>query len=95
MTVEDKVAAGVLWLDLNRPGWEEEIDLHELRMSSPCRCILGQLEGEFWPAACAEAGSHAAVWAVERGFTRFTGSSYSWEDLDEAWSAVVQARKDT
>lgn len=37
-----EVAAGAQWLDENFPGWEREIDLGNLRLSSCTDCILGQ-----------------------------------------------------
>lgn len=37
-----RVSNGITWLDENRPGWLERIDLDALDLGSPCRCILGQ-----------------------------------------------------
>lgn len=50
LTIEQRVQAGVEWLDENRPSWVEEIDLVELDMDSCNMCVLGQLFGNFWDA---------------------------------------------
>ena len=41
------VKRGVKALDKGRPGWEEEIDLTQLDLSSPSFCMLGQIYGDF------------------------------------------------
>jgi hypothetical protein len=50
LTIEQRVAAGVAWLDANKPGWAGRIDLGALNMRSPHRCVLGQLFGNYWQA---------------------------------------------
>ena len=42
-----EVKAGAELLDSVRPGWWNEIDIEELKMSHPYRCILGQLYKEY------------------------------------------------
>jgi hypothetical protein len=37
------VAAGAAWLDRTTPGWYHLVDVAELEMSNPCRCIGGQV----------------------------------------------------
>src|SRR6478736_1513553 len=37
------VVEGAEWLDTEKPGWENEIDLSTLEMSSGYACIAGQL----------------------------------------------------
>lgn len=49
-TITDRVAAGAAWLDAERPGWVERIDLDRLDLESPCRCILGQEFGDYFEA---------------------------------------------
>lgn len=40
-------ALAVARLDARRPGWEHELVLGALRMSSGVHCVLGQLYGEY------------------------------------------------
>jgi hypothetical protein len=44
-TIAERAAAGAVFLDERLPGWHERIDLGALRLDSPCRCVLGQLDG--------------------------------------------------
>lgn len=41
-TIAERVAAGVAWLDQNRPGWVQRINLDTLDLGDPCQCVLGQ-----------------------------------------------------
>lgn len=45
---EAEIARGMAWLDTHRPGWEQDVNLHQLNMDSPCQCILGQLWGSYY-----------------------------------------------
>lgn len=49
-TIAERVEAGAAWLDANRPGWVDRINLETLDMASPRRCILGQEYGYFGSA---------------------------------------------
>jgi hypothetical protein len=49
-TIAERVAAGAEFLDRNEPGWVGRIDLDQLDISSPCRCILGQVFGDYYEA---------------------------------------------
>ena len=49
-TIAERVAAGAAWLDENRPGWVERIDLQTLNLGDPCRCVLGQEYGSYGQA---------------------------------------------
>lgn len=42
-TIESRVLTGELALDQVKPDWRDGIDLDNLSMASPCRCILGQV----------------------------------------------------
>lgn len=47
-SISERVARGVEWLDVNRPGWVDAIDLERLLLSSPCDCVLGQIDGNYF-----------------------------------------------
>jgi len=62
MTREDaiaRVARGAAYMDRTTPGWETAISLPEFDMSSPCRCVLGQVDGDFY-AGCNKRGFEVA-----------------------------------
>lgn len=41
------VQRGMMLLDEERPGWEDELDLGTLNVADPHNCVLGQLYGEY------------------------------------------------
>jgi hypothetical protein len=47
LTIEQRVANGVAWLDENVPGWLDRIELPTLDMKSDCRCVIGQVVGKY------------------------------------------------
>ncbi len=48
---EDRVRLGAQWLDTERPGWEDQIDLSSLQLASGDHCVCGQLwMGQFQEA---------------------------------------------
>lgn len=46
-SIKGRVAAGVKLLDKLCPGWQLTIDVPELDISSPSRCVLGQVFGAY------------------------------------------------
>lgn len=47
LTIEQRVAAGVRYLDTYVPAWVEEITLPDLDMRSDCSCVIGQVVGTY------------------------------------------------
>ncbi len=97
---EAEVAKGAGWLDANHPGWERRIDLAVLDLSSPCRCVLGQIGGDFWDfLASVPMGVGRIPWAVRHGFAMdISGSLYEppdWAALDETWISLIKERFDS
>lgn len=41
---EERVEAGVAWLNEVRPGWVDEVDLDTFDIADPDACIAGQLD---------------------------------------------------
>lgn len=91
-TIVDRVAAGAAWLDQNRPGWADRIDLDRLHMRNACRCILGQEYGSYYKAPI------TMDQAVNLGFDA-QGAAQGWAEdddfaaLDDAWTALIEARR--
>jgi hypothetical protein len=42
-----RVRAGMAYLDRISPGWREDVDIDNLKMSSDSRCIIGQVYGSY------------------------------------------------
>jgi hypothetical protein len=96
------VRKGARLLDRRKSGWARRINVPELRLSSACDCVLGQLyvndsliNGELFSPSD---GFHAGLrrldlsWneAVDRGFTTLGGSG--WRELQAAWEAEIGRR---
>ncbi len=41
----DRIRRGAAFLDIERPGWRDEVDVDTLELSDCTRCVLGQLAG--------------------------------------------------
>jgi hypothetical protein len=50
MSIDSRVAAGMLWLALRFPGWWASLDLDSLNCRVPRCCVLGQLYGDYTTA---------------------------------------------
>jgi hypothetical protein len=97
-TIPKRVAAGAAALDAEWDGWEAEIDLTLLDMSSGNprawgQCILTQLWGNY-QAGRFELGIDALE-AEELGFEAMEVPLNSeYEALDAAWTELIENRRD-
>lgn len=44
---DERVARGVRFLDAVKPDWRKSVNLDILNLESPCRCIIGQVFGDY------------------------------------------------
>lgn len=94
-TIAERVEAGAAWLDLNRPGWVDRIDLETLDLGEPCRCILGQEYGEYqnmpdllWESGLVHPyGFNAAV------FGTWAQRTDEFDALTAAWRELIERRR--
>lgn len=99
LTIEQRVAAGVAWLDENRSGWIDLVNLDTLDLSSCTLCVLGQLFGEYEdaPLAAKYTPDLASTGpARSRGFevAYRTASAYrEYADLTAEWRRVIESRR--
>ncbi len=96
-TIAERVAAGVAWLDENRPDWWLDVDLDKLVLSSPCRCVLGQLYGEYEDAPIVDVNTDDEV-AVAHGFNAGghdhpAGPFAEFAALESEWRRVITERR--
>src|SRR3954462_3458744 len=61
MSVQERVARGVRWLDGVSPGWRDAIALSSLDIMSNTQCVLGQV---FSDAAASDESTSGAEYAV-------------------------------
>jgi hypothetical protein len=89
-TVAVRVAAGAAFLDEREPGWADRIDLDQLDLSSDCRCVLGQLHGDY--------GTGLDVLDVEFGTGASRGLGFNcaggeFDELTAAWRELISRRR--
>ena len=93
---EAEIARGMAWLDAQRPGWRERLELTRLDMRHASRCILGQ---GFYPVSGGQSTGYwdaMHLWGypkmVELGFCLPSGSSESaYGDLTREWRKALGA----
>lgn len=87
---EDRVEAGMAWLDANRPGWEGRIDLGILDLQNSHCCVLGQATVGFWETLTVEndGAAQAVDWAIRCGF--YVTNEYGFVAPPAEWSAITE-----
>lgn len=101
-TISERVARGTAWLDENRPGWIDEIDLDRLLMSSPCNCVLGQLYGNYFEVIWGDPVAPRPPDGRSHGFNAYdaydlggTASQLAeYDDLHAEWVRVITERRE-
>ncbi len=98
-TIAERVARGAALLDEQLPGWADHIDLGELALESPCRCILGQL----WQGKDPEEPYEMALGELNldygeddaAGFDKMpgTGNWGEYAQLTGAWRELIESRR--
>jgi hypothetical protein len=107
-TIAERAAAGAVFLDERLPGWHQRIDLGTLWLMSPCRCVLGQLDGGGDDGLSTPFGRQLAALGLQLrsdearslGFDLYDPDGNgedddpgAWEDLNDAWAAQVRSRR--
>lgn len=84
----EQIAKGVAWLDENRPGWFNEIDLHTFDMKNSSSCCLGQTGGYDMVY-----NQHGMEFMIINGFNLPYGTWSQWDILTHEWKDIILARK--
>jgi hypothetical protein len=89
---ESRVARGAAWLDVHERGWERRVDLATLSLTSDCRCVLGQVRGDYHVSV--EGERPEFYWALAHGFMGGVDDDNRtcWVLLDEAWISLIKER---
>lgn len=95
---------GARLLDELRPGWAEDVDTEQLDLGDCCKCVLGQLYGDyclaidspqFRPLFGYETGQ-GSIQRFEHGFSLsndYHERELSWRQLTQAWVDQIRMRK--
>ena len=96
MTIADRVQNGINFLDKERPGWYDAIDLDQLNMTHTYLCIVGQVYGDRDPTFTLFSfykiiGDYKN--AVEMGFDT-GGTDEAYSELENEWkNRITQIRE--
>lgn len=103
-----RAEAGAAFLDKEVPGWDDKIDLLELRMESGCFCIGGQVVRKLGRrAAFRDTPQYTGLrpfhrfmnWCHRRGHEDLRrlgfidGNGTDYHHLDLAWGRLIRARR--
>lgn len=95
-TISERVQRGAEWLDTERPGWVDRINLDIFDMAEGCKCVIGQLSPHDFDTAIHK------VWmgltystAYDLGFFAGPSCVYAVEYLDVTaeWRRVITERR--
>lgn len=93
LSIAERVANGVEWLDENMPLWANIVHTESLDLQDGCNCVLGQLFGAYYEApdeACWDHDTNAYVGDV-RGFNGDDSGDY--RSLTDEWRRVITERR--
>lgn len=97
-TEAERVAAGAALLDAawaDAGGWAHLINPETLRLVNSCRCVLGQLYGDYWDGIVeldlAQAGGAPAGFFVA-GPATSPSPGDEWARLRALWLAEIERR---
>lgn len=98
LQMQARVGRGAEWLDRQPVAdeWRSRINLRNFDMTNPCRCVLGQVFGNYWDAveelAPQDERGHVDQdgvhnWEVDRGFNlpEDEEDDSDWDALERAW----------
>lgn len=103
VTMRQRVMRGAEWLDEFGPlRWREKINLRTFDMEHPCRCVLGQVYGDYYDAIEAHPAIPGGIslsddvseWEIDRGFNLPDGddTNEDWDALERAWVVHLTER---
>lgn len=96
-TIAERVEAGAKWLDANRPGWVDRINLNTLDLGYCTQCVLGQLDGDYCHTIERDFGDKTAE-GVRNGFALAEQNGKpapdeAFAELTAAWRDYITARR--
>ncbi len=98
--IQERVCAGILYLNNRLPGWKEYVSLNRLDMADENYCILGQVSygiPSFFPlhpyVETRDFLGLAGVDAIHYGFAVSCDENaeplYSYDELTEVWKGML------
>lgn len=95
LTIAERVAAGADWLDANWPGWDYDVEPRILDLASDCKCILGQLYGDYGDGLSETdlTQDEARAFGFYAGVVGEEEATRDYPLLTEAWLKTIEARR--
>lgn len=92
-TIASRVQLGAELLDAHSPNWESVINPRTLDIESSCRCVLGQVFGDYH-VAWEHVGIVSVRDAFEHGFTNtnFAVGDEPAKPIEQEWKRLIKAR---
>lgn len=91
-TIEERVEAGAALLDREHPGWWRTIDVDKLAMEDKCRCVLGQIWGDYYLAPITlQDAIRCGFDAAEDGDVALCRAEF--DALTDTWWDLIQRRR--
>lgn len=97
---EARVKKGAAHLDKRIPDWFEQVKIRPLDMKSGCRCVLGQLFGDYSPGAIGVASMSLDEMSEDErlGFDvpatiKYDESEPYYRKLTELWRDEIRQRR--
>lgn len=85
-TTRRRIRRGITFLDAQKSGWREEINLETLKMNTDENCVLGQVFGSY-ESACDSLGLDQDI-AAHMGFVRT--KRIGWKRLSKMWRKALK-----
>lgn len=92
-TIDKRVSKGVAWLNRNRKGWLDKIDLNRLNLRDPNTCIIGEVDGDYFETFGNTGKKNRK--AEQFGFTLpgAKNKKSSWIELTQVWvKKIIELR---
>lgn len=97
------ITRGMEFLDEYMPNWRAKVEVDSLNLGEPCRCVLGQVDHDFYTAMLraghAEVDADTGViradwkWAYEHGFAAVSSLDFeAWDVLTDLWRERIRLR---
>jgi hypothetical protein len=97
-TITERVAAGAAYLDEREPGWWQRVDIRTFDITSPCKCILGQVYRAAVRVVAGAGGfdyadGYLGVDIEHLGFDVRPGGEIRYPELEAEWKRVIEQRR--
>lgn len=90
---EKRVDKGIAWLDKNKPGWVDIIDLKMLDVGHKRVCITGQLFGDYF-SKFLDKGIMTPDQAIKHGFNESLLVARNFDLLTAVWYYKIKFRRE-